>query len=106
MIRRGFVLLGLLATFSITDFAQTEPEVSVQVELTVRGPDARPVANRVLEIKPLEQAKTPQPTQSVITNSAGVARFTVRPGNFSLAITVQEVGYGITAPTSFEPGEK
>jgi hypothetical protein len=106
MIRRGFVLLGLLATFSITEFAQTEPEVSVQVELTVRGPDARPVANRVLEIKPLEQAKTPQPTQSVITNSAGVARFTVRPGNFSLAITVQEVGYGITAPTSFEPGEK
>jgi len=49
-----------LHIFRIRSLPQTEPEVSVQVELTVRGPDARPVANRAIEIKAVEQAKTQQ----------------------------------------------
>jgi len=105
MILRGFALLGLIAVFPITGFAQTEPEISVQVELALRGPDAHPVANRTVEIKAVEQAKTPQPAQSVTTDSQGVARFKVRPGYYSLEITIHEIGYGMTAPTSFEPGE-
>jgi hypothetical protein len=98
------MILGLLISSSVQCLSQPEPEPSVQVELTVRGSDGHIVADKAVEIKAVEQTKTPQAEQAVTTDSQGVARFKVRPGYFSLAITVHGIGYGMTTPTNFEQG--
>jgi len=105
MIQRGLVALAFLVSFTAAGFAQTAPEPAVSVEPIVRGPYGKLTENNAIQIKPVAESNSSQLAQTVTTDSHGIARFNVKPGYFSLAVTVHGIGYGTTAPTEFEVGE-
>jgi protocatechuate 3,4-dioxygenase beta subunit len=90
--------------------APAEPAAPVEadVQLAIRGPDARPLPNASVMIKEAGEAGhfgTAKPPLTIITDAQGIARFRHAPGVFRLSVAADGIGYGLLGLTEFVPGE-
>ena len=88
-------------------FAEETNRPLVDVELLVRGPDAKPLASTVVVITP-DKARGFEPQRAAIntkTDEHGVARFKVLAGVCTMKIGVDSVGYGSIGITEYISGK-
>lgn len=94
---------GLACLFFVALTGTTSGEVHappVDVEMLVRGPNAKPLANTVIAIKEdrsrlPDSDKSPPTRATVKTDENGIARFTFPPGMYrNLMVSAEGVGYG------------
>lgn len=85
------------------------PDPTANVELVIRGPDARPLADTAITLKPPPHDtvfdKTP-PSLSLRTDAQGIVRFVYPAGVYRLAVAAPGIGYGTVGLTEFIPGQR
>lgn len=83
----------------------TPPETT-DVQATIVGPDAKPLANTPVEFTETDKHPFPDTTPmhaSATTDEHGVARFRWKVGVSQMWVTVKGVGYGMCGLTEFIP---
>jgi hypothetical protein len=105
MIRFAIGFLAAMFSVHLVASAQTGPEATlVDVELVLRGPDARPLDSKTAVITILDEPNLHLPDLIVTTDSHGIARFKLPAGVFRLGIKVRGIGYESTGATEFRVG--
>ena len=97
----GLVILagGALLCRPVPSWADDEPTTLGEVELLIRGPDNRPVANADVVVTPADEYghSSPEPRKlTAKTDSKGLVSFHLPSGIQRVKVVVVGVGYGAT----------
>ena len=102
-------LMPVLLLMTAPPAGADAPDSMANVELAIRGPDARRLTDAAVTLKPPPHDtvfdKVP-PSLSLRTDAQGIVRFAYPAGVYRLAVAAPGIGYGTVGLTEFIPGQR
>lgn len=103
------VLIGIYFLLAVASVGQSNDPpakpADVPVELTVIGPDLKPLADKEVQVVDFQTfAREPRRSITARTDAAGALKFDWELGTPTLAIRANGIGFGITGIAEYVPG--